>query len=107
MREYWDFTLFFFASLPILYRAYELSTLSAIVDTKHLLSPLWWLAILGVSRSSMQPVWDGEKFAPRLMLPVSFSYDHRVIDGAYAVRFTTFLCQQLADIDSLLEASSK
>ena len=49
MREYWDFTLFFFASLPILYRAYELSTLSAIVDTKHLLSPLWWLAILGVS----------------------------------------------------------
>jgi pyruvate dehydrogenase E2 component (dihydrolipoamide acetyltransferase) len=65
------------------------------------------VAILGVSRSSMQPVWDGEKFAPRLMLPVSFSYDHRVIDGAYAVRFTTFLCQQLADVDSLLEASSK
>ena len=65
------------------------------------------VAILGISRSSMQPVWDGEKFAPRLMLPVSFSYDHRVIDGAYAVRFTTFLCQQLADIDSLLEASSK
>lgn len=65
------------------------------------------VAILGISRSSMQPVWDGEKFVPRLMLPVSFSYDHRVIDGAYAVRFTTFLCQQLADIDSLLEASSK
>lgn len=65
------------------------------------------VAILGVSRSSMQPVWDGEKFAPRLMLPVSFSYDHRVIDGAYAVRFTTFLCQQLADVDSLLEAPSK
>ncbi|MDG2375246.1 MAG: dihydrolipoyllysine-residue acetyltransferase [Woeseiaceae bacterium] len=65
------------------------------------------VAILGVSRSSMQPVWDGENFVPRLMLPVSFSYDHRVIDGAYAVRFTTFLCQQLADVDSLLEAPSK
>jgi len=62
------------------------------------------VAILGVSRSSMQPVWNGEKFEARLMLPVSFSYDHRVIDGAYAVRFTTFLCQQLADVDALLGA---
>lgn len=44
-------------------------------------------AILGVSRASMQPVWDGEKFAPRLMLPLSLSYDHRVIDGAEAMRF--------------------
>ena len=60
------------------------------------------VGILGVSRSSMQPVWNGEAFEPRLMLPVSFSYDHRVIDGAYAVRFTTFLCQQLADVDSLM-----
>ena len=50
------------------------------------------VAILGVSRSTLQPVWDGAEFAPRLMLPISFSYDHRVIDGAYAVRFTTFLC---------------
>ena len=60
------------------------------------------VAILGVSRSSMQPVWNGKAFEPRLMLPVSFSYDHRVIDGAYAVRFTTYLCQQLADVGTLL-----
>ena len=63
------------------------------------------VAILGVSRHSMQPVWDGESFQPRLMLPLSFSYDHRVIDGAYAVRFTTFLSQQLADVNGLLEAA--
>ncbi len=62
------------------------------------------VAILGVSRSSMQPVWNGSEFEPRLMLPLSFSYDHRVIDGAQAVRFTTFLGQQLADVDSLLQA---
>ena len=64
------------------------------------------VAILGVSRSSMQPVWNGSEFVPRLMLPLSFSYDHRVVDGAYAVRFTTYLCQQLADVDALLGASS-
>jgi len=62
------------------------------------------VAILGVSRSSMQPVWNGTDFEPRLLLPLSFSYDHRVIDGAQAVRFTTFLGQQLADVDSLLQA---
>ena len=62
------------------------------------------VAILGVSRSSMQPVWNGSEFEPRLMLPLSFSYDHRVIDGAQAVRFTTFLGQKLADVDRLLEA---
>lgn len=62
------------------------------------------VAILGVSRSTMQPVWNGTDFEPRLMLPLSFSYDHRVIDGAQAVRFTTFLGQQLADVDSLLQA---
>ena len=62
------------------------------------------VAILGVSRSSMQPVWNGSEFEPRLMLPLSFSYDHRVIDGAQAVRFTTFLGQQLADVDTLLQA---
>jgi len=62
------------------------------------------VAILGVSRSSMQPVWNGSKFVPRLMLPLSLSYDHRVIDGAAAVRFTTFLGQQLADVDGLLQA---
>jgi len=62
------------------------------------------VAILGVSRSSMQPVWDGEKFEPRLLLPLSFSYDHRVIDGAMAVRFTTYLSKALSDVDSLLQA---
>lgn len=62
------------------------------------------VAILGVSRSSMQPVWNGSEFEPRLMLPLSFSYDHRVIDGAQAVRFTTFLGQKIADVDSLLQA---
>ena len=62
------------------------------------------VAILGVSRSSMQPVWNGSEFEPRLMLPLSLSYDHRVIDGAQAVRFTTFLNQKLADVDSLLQA---
>jgi len=62
------------------------------------------VAILGVCRSSFQPVWDGEKFEPRLMLPLSFSYDHRVIDGAYAVRFTTYLGKALGDVDALLRA---
>ncbi|HAJ41898.1 MAG TPA: dihydrolipoamide acetyltransferase, partial [Alcanivorax sp.] len=49
------------------------------------------VAILGVSRSDTKPVWDGNAFQPRLMLPLSFSYDHRVIDGADAARFTTYL----------------
>jgi pyruvate dehydrogenase E2 component (dihydrolipoamide acetyltransferase) len=62
------------------------------------------VAILGVSRSSMQPVWNGSQFEPRLMLPLSFSYDHRVIDGAQAARITTFLGKVLADVDSLLKA---
>ena len=56
------------------------------------------VAILGVSRSSMQPVWDGKQFAPRLILPLSLSYDHRVIDGALAARFATHLAQLLADM---------
>ena len=62
------------------------------------------VAILGVSRSSMRPIWTGEKFVARLMLPLSFSYDHRVVDGAYAVRFTTYLSKLLTDFDSLLKA---
>jgi pyruvate dehydrogenase E2 component (dihydrolipoamide acetyltransferase) len=62
------------------------------------------VAILGVSRSSTQPVWNGSEFEPRLMLPLSLSYDHRVIDGAQAVRFTTFLKEKLGDVDSLLQA---
>jgi len=56
------------------------------------------LAILGVSRSQIQPVWDGESFEPRLMLPLSLSYDHRVIDGADAARFTRYLAAQLEDL---------
>jgi len=60
------------------------------------------VAILGVSRSAMKPVWDGSAFQPRLMLPLSLSYDHRVIDGADAARFTTRLAQVLSDIRLLL-----
>jgi len=63
------------------------------------------VAILGVSRSSMQPVWNGSGFDARLMLPLSLSYDHRVIDGAVAVRFTTFLGNALADVDALIQAT--
>ncbi len=56
------------------------------------------VAILGVSKSAMKPVWDGEKFEPRLVLPLSLSYDHRVIDGAAAARFTAYLAQLLGDM---------
>jgi pyruvate dehydrogenase E2 component (dihydrolipoamide acetyltransferase) len=62
------------------------------------------VAILGVSRSSMQPVYQSGTFVPRLMLPLSLSYDHRVIDGAMAARFTTYLAHTLADPRGLLEA---
>jgi len=55
------------------------------------------VAILGVSRSVMKPVWDGKAFAPRLMLPLSLSYDHRVVDGAQAARFITYFSSLLAD----------
>ncbi|MGK2942601.1 MAG: dihydrolipoyllysine-residue acetyltransferase [Immundisolibacter sp.] len=60
------------------------------------------VAILGVSRSSKKPVWDGEQFAPRLMLPLSLSYDHRVIDGASAARFVRHLAGLLEDLRCLL-----
>jgi pyruvate dehydrogenase E2 component (dihydrolipoamide acetyltransferase) len=60
------------------------------------------LAILGVSRSKMQPQWTGEDFVPRLMVPLSLSYDHRVIDGAAAARFTQALAQVLADVRRLV-----
>jgi pyruvate dehydrogenase E2 component (dihydrolipoamide acetyltransferase) len=56
------------------------------------------VAILGVSRSQTRPVWDGHAFAPRLVLPLSLSYDHRVVDGALAARFTTQLASLLADL---------
>ncbi|HZF24893.1 MAG TPA: dihydrolipoyllysine-residue acetyltransferase [Steroidobacteraceae bacterium] len=62
------------------------------------------VAILGVSRSSYQPVYRDGSFVPRLLLPLSLSYDHRVIDGALAARFTTFLARVLAEPRSLLEA---
>jgi pyruvate dehydrogenase E2 component (dihydrolipoamide acetyltransferase) len=58
------------------------------------------VAILGVSRSRMEPVWDGQQFVPRLMLPLAVSYDHRVIDGASAARFTRALAEQLENVDS-------
>lgn len=60
------------------------------------------VAILGVSRSRMQPVWDGSEFMPRVMLPLSLSYDHRVVDGAAAARFTTRLAELLSNIRDLL-----
>jgi pyruvate dehydrogenase E2 component (dihydrolipoamide acetyltransferase) len=62
------------------------------------------VAILGVSRAAMRPVYRDLTFVPRLMLPLSLSYDHRVIDGAMAARFTTWLAQALADPRGLLEA---
>jgi len=60
------------------------------------------VAILGVVRSKMAPVWNGESFAPRLMLPLSLSYDHRVIDGALAARFARHLCHLLEDVRRLV-----
>jgi len=62
------------------------------------------VAILGVSRAAHRPVYENGAFVPRLMLPLSLSYDHRVIDGATAVRFTSFLAQALADVQGLLRA---
>jgi pyruvate dehydrogenase E2 component (dihydrolipoamide acetyltransferase) len=56
------------------------------------------VAVLGVTRSAMKPVWDGSEFRPRLMLPLSLSYDHRVIDGAAAARFVAHLGRVLADL---------
>jgi len=60
------------------------------------------VAILGVVRARMQPVWDGTEFKPRLMLPLSLSYDHRVIDGALAARFARHLCHVLEDVRRLV-----
>ena len=60
------------------------------------------VAILGVVRSKMAPVWDGSAFVPRLMLPISLSYDHRVIDGALAARFARYLCHLLEDVRRLV-----
>ena len=60
------------------------------------------VAILGVCRSEMKPRWNGKDFEPRLMLPLSLSYDHRVIDGAAAARFNAYLGQVLADFRRVL-----
>jgi pyruvate dehydrogenase E2 component (dihydrolipoamide acetyltransferase) len=60
------------------------------------------VAILGISRSAMKPVWNGSEFIPRLILPMSLSYDHRVVDGAEAARFTSLLRNLLGDIRKLL-----
>ncbi len=60
------------------------------------------VAILGVSRATLRPFWTGKEFAPRLMLPLSLSYDHRAIDGATAARFSTFLVSVLSDIRKLI-----
>jgi len=60
------------------------------------------VAILGVSKAAYKPIWNGSSFEPRLMLPLSMSYDHRVIDGAQAAQFTRYLCQLLGDVRHLL-----
>jgi pyruvate dehydrogenase E2 component (dihydrolipoamide acetyltransferase) len=60
------------------------------------------VAILGVCRSAIEPVWDGKAFQPRLMLPLSLSWDHRVIDGAAAARFNAYLAQILGDFRRVL-----
>jgi pyruvate dehydrogenase E2 component (dihydrolipoamide acetyltransferase) len=60
------------------------------------------VAILGVTRSAMKPVWNGSEFVPRLMVPLSLSYDHRVVDGALAARFTTYLANVLSDLRRVL-----
>ena len=59
------------------------------------------VAILGVARSKMHPVWDGEKFEPGMILPLSLSYDHRIIDGAEAARFTAHIAAALEDVRRL------
>jgi pyruvate dehydrogenase E2 component (dihydrolipoamide acetyltransferase) len=64
------------------------------------------VAILGVSKSAMKPVWDGKQFVPRLMLPLSFSYDHRVIDGAMGARIAKFIADTLARPKDLVGAMS-
>ena len=60
------------------------------------------VAILGLSKSAIKPVWDGKQFAPRLMLPLSLSYDHRVVDGAMGARFAAYLAEVLGDMRKIL-----
>lgn len=82
---------------------FTISSLGGIGGTKF--SPIVnapEVAVLGVSRSKMEPLWDGSEFKPRLMLPLSLSYDHRVIDGADGARFTTHLSKMLSDIRRMM-----
>ncbi|WP_308912094.1 2-oxo acid dehydrogenase subunit E2 [Acinetobacter schindleri] len=82
---------------------FTISSLGAIGGTAFTPLVNWpQVAILGISPATMQPVWNGEGFDPRLMLPLSLSYDHRVINGADAARFTNKLSKLLKDIRSLL-----
>ncbi len=82
---------------------FTISSLGAIGGTAFTPLVNWpQVAILGISPATMQPVWNGKDFAPRLMLPLSLSYDHRVINGADAARFSNKLTKLLADIRSLL-----
>jgi pyruvate dehydrogenase E2 component (dihydrolipoamide acetyltransferase) len=60
------------------------------------------VAILGVCKSQMEPVWDGKQFQPRLVMPMSLSYDHRVIDGAMGARFAVYLAEVLGDMRKTL-----
>ena len=60
------------------------------------------VAILGLSKADMKPVWDGKQFVPRLMMPLSLSYDHRVVDGAMGARFTVYLAEVLSDMRKTL-----
>jgi pyruvate dehydrogenase E2 component (dihydrolipoamide acetyltransferase) len=83
--------------------SFTLSSLGGIGGTSF--SPIVkWpdVAILGLSRNKMQPVWNGKEFVPRMMLPMSLSYDHRVIDGADAARFVVHLAATLKDIRRVL-----
>ena len=82
---------------------FTISSLGAIGGTAFTPLVNWpQVAILGISPATMQPVWNGQGFDPKLMLPLSLSYDHRVINGADAARFTNKLTKLLADIRSLL-----
>jgi 2-oxoisovalerate dehydrogenase E2 component (dihydrolipoyl transacylase) len=78
----------------------SLGKLGGIASTPIINAPE--VAILGLSKSAMKPVWDGKQFVPRLTLPLSLSYDHRVIDGASAARFNAYLGQVLADFRRVL-----
>ena len=60
------------------------------------------VAILGITRAKMQPVWDGKAFQPRLMCPLDLTYDHRVIDGADGARFMTHYCKVISDIRKIM-----